>query len=151
MISYFISEKSTVGTLKIGFTALILVSPILAYTFLTFGDESRASLAEAQSILVDFRIPHHIIENAWGQGEWFYFRVALLIGGLYVVRKKKLFAILSVLFGGGFLLTVAKLVVDSNFIALLFPWRVSTLLVPLSIALILAWALRELHSYGGFR
>ena len=28
MISYFISEKSTVGTLKIGFTALILVSPI---------------------------------------------------------------------------------------------------------------------------
>lgn len=151
MVSYFISEKSTAGTLKVGFTALLLVLPILAYTFLTFGDESRASLGEAQSILVNFRIPHHIIDNSWGHGEWFYLRIALMIGGLYVVRKKKLFVILAVLFGGGFLLTIAKLVFDSNFIALLFPWRVSTLLVPLSIALILAWALRDLHSYGGFR
>jgi len=151
MLSYFISEKKLTGTLKIALVAQLLVTPILVYTFLTFGDESRVSLAEAQSILVNFRIPHHIIQNTWAHGEWFYLRILTMIGGLYLIRRTRLFHVLIILFVGGAALTLAKILWNSNFIALVFPWRVSTLLIPVSISLFFAWALRKLHSFGGFR
>ncbi len=47
----------------VGFTALILVSPVLIYVIRSFALSNQAA-QEAQAILVQFRIPHHAIVAA---------------------------------------------------------------------------------------
>jgi hypothetical protein len=115
---------------------LIAVSPILFYTISNFVSTPPESTQTARHILVYFRIPHHaLITN------WFDFtsiiKISLLITGLFLARKTKLFHILFIPTLIGLVLTIIQIFSESDFLALLFPWRMSTFLIPISTALIL--------------
>jgi hypothetical protein len=138
-------ERRLAKPALLGLAALLLVSPILYYVYTSFGRSPGDIGARAQEILVNFRIPHHAIIR-----QWFDLTAAikllLIASGLYLARKTRLFMVLLVPFGIAFGLTLVQLVSGSNALALLFPWRTSTFLVPLSTALLLAWLVSTLSN-----
>ncbi len=120
----------------LGGWALFLVSPILIYSYLTFGSTPPTSRAEAQQILVHFRIPHHAIPRLWCDAIAGV-QIAWMILGIALIWGSRLFVPLLTLAMGGAILSMVQVGTDSNFLALLFPWRVSAILVPISTAVIL--------------
>ncbi|MEH0153774.1 DUF6798 domain-containing protein [Limibacter armeniacum] len=136
-IIYFLTEKQVKKSIILGLMALLLVIPTLTYILLSFSPTSPDLTKYAQEILVDIRIPHHTKIK-----EWFSYLVVLKIVlisiALLIVRQhKRLFIIMSMLFFTSMVLSSIQYLTQSNFGALLFPWRVSVLLVPLSSAIIL--------------
>ena len=128
-----------------GFAALLWVLPILAYVYLNFGSTPPETTAQARQLTVEFRIPHHALLSWWFDATALV-KIGLVLLALFLVRKTRLFWALGVPFVLALLLTLAAtpspLFGGSYFLALLFPWRVSIFLVPLSTALILAWLVR---------
>jgi hypothetical protein len=130
------SERRLGPAARLGLLALISVAPILLYTALTFGGSPPALAAQARGILVNFRIPHHAILLAW-----FNSTVLIKLGfaaiALALVRRQRLLVLLGVPLAVTLLLTLLQVYVKSDTLALIFPWRLSTWLVPVSVALIL--------------
>ena len=122
--------------LALGALALALALPVAAFVLITFGPTTRTTFAEAQDILVNVRIPHHTRPDLWidpvsaGQIAWMVLALAL-------VWRTRLFLALAVPFLLAVLLTLAQVVTHSNTLALLFPWRISSVLVPVATAIIL--------------
>ncbi|MGH2621778.1 MAG: DUF6798 domain-containing protein, partial [Anaerolineales bacterium] len=117
--------------LQTGGLALLLVLPILIYVGRNFLPAS----AEAQRILVTFRLPAHAIVEDW------FDRAAIAklawIGlALYLARATRLAGLMAVTLGIGVGLTLLQVGLNSDALALAFPWRVSTILVPLATAVV---------------
>ncbi len=121
----------------IGFLALILVLPILLYVFLNFGNISPEITTSARQILVEFRIPHHA-QISWWFDATAVIKLLLIILALFLVKKTSLFWIILVPSSLALGLTAIQILTNSSALAILFPWRVSTWLVPLSAAILLA-------------
>jgi hypothetical protein len=122
--------------LGVGLLALLIAAPAVAYAAATFRQTGPNS-AYAVGILVWQRIPHHAVVRLW------FDRVAVaqigwMLVGLAAVYRTRLFAPLAVTAAGGYALTVAQLALESNRLALLFPWRVSVVLVPVTTAVLAA-------------
>jgi hypothetical protein len=122
--------------LMIGVGAFLGVLPILVHTSLTFGGTDPGLRARAQELLVNFRIPHHAIPAVWFDGSVIV-KIAFILIALTLTRKTRLFPILVWPFGVAVLGTLAQILTGSEVLALLFPWRISTWLVPLSVGAIL--------------
>jgi hypothetical protein len=116
--------------------ALLAVTPILIYVYASFASSAPGLSAKAQDILVNFRIPFHALIS-----RWFDLRVVvkllIIVSALFLIRKTRLFLILLIPFGAASLLTLIQFFTGNETLALLFPWRISTLLVPLSTAVLL--------------
>jgi hypothetical protein len=150
--------------LALGLFALIGVSPILWNTLTTFGGTSPVITAQARKILVEFRIPHHALVT-----EWFDASVLVKLGfiGLALIllyrRKQQVTAISEVTVTSpvklfhiilwpsliAIALTLLQVFTDNVILSLLFPWRLSTWLVPLSLSMMVGWlanwAFRSFH------
>jgi hypothetical protein len=124
----------------LGGLALVLVAPILFYVTNAFMGSSAQISVKARAILVDFRIPHHARVSQWFDATAIL-KLAIICAGLYLARKSRLFLIMLVPALGALALTAIQTLLGSNFLALLFPWRISILLVPLSTALIIGAAI----------
>jgi hypothetical protein len=111
--------------------------PVSVYSLVSFRPTSPAAFAKAQSILVDFRIPHHCRPD-WWLDEVAVFQTGWMILGLALAWRTRLFAVLAVPLLLSALLTLAQAVSGSHALALLFPWRVSAVLVPVVTAVILS-------------
>jgi hypothetical protein len=122
--------------LLIGAGALLGVLPILIHTNLTFGGTVPGLQARAQELLVNFRIPHHAIPAVWFDGSTIL-KTGFILVALTLARKSRLFPILVWSFGVAVFGTMVQIFTDSDALALLFPWRISTWLVPLSVGIIL--------------
>jgi hypothetical protein len=116
-------------------TSLLLVVPVLAYNLSTFAPRSADSFDIAAELLANFRIPHHCVI-----ARWFDIIAGLQIAwvglAIYLSCGSRLFPVLvisSLLTLG---LTLVQLATRSNSLALLFPWRPSSVLVPLATAVI---------------
>ena len=120
----------------VGFLALLLVTPVVYYVFQSFGTTSQEA-QQAQAILVDFRIPHHAVVS-----EWFDLPTLVQLGlvsiSLWFVRKTRLFTVLLISIIIALTLTIIQVVTSSDALALIFPWRISVILVPLAAVIILA-------------
>jgi hypothetical protein len=121
-----------------GVVALLAVLPILVYVYLNFASSPPALAAQAREILVNYRIPHHAIPAMWFDATAMV-KICLVVFALYLVRKTRLFWVLGVPFITAVALTIVQVLSGSTMLALLFPWRISVFLVPLSTALVLAW------------
>ena len=127
-----IREAAGVGALT-----LALVLPTVAYVALRFGPTSPESFAEAKDVLVNLRIPHHCRIDLWldpvagGQIAWVVLALAL-------VWKTRLFPTLAVPVALAALLSAAQAATGSDTLALLFPWRISAILVPVATTIILS-------------
>jgi hypothetical protein len=115
------------------------VAPIAGYVIRTLGPTAPSISAQAQEILVEERIPHHAVVAQWLDATTGA-KLALLLGALVLARRTRLFPVLFIPLVGGSVLTVVQVVSDSNSLALLFPWRISAVLVPVSTAMFVGWA-----------
>jgi hypothetical protein len=143
MIIAYREERKIAKPLLIGALALAAVAPILWYTYTSFAGASSETAAQAQAILVNERIPHHALASWWFDATAVV-KILLVLLALYLVRKARLFLILLVPFGIALTLTVVQVIANSHALALVFPWRLSTWLVPISTSIILAYLLTSL-------
>lgn len=119
---------------RIGGLALILVLPVLAYSYSSF----LPSEADAREVLVHFRLPAHAVVSLWFGATTV--ATAVLIGlAAYLVRDTQLWPVLLISIAVGVALTSLQLLTGSDTLALLFPWRLSTYLAPISTAVLVAW------------
>jgi len=133
-------ERNIFKALRVGLIAFVLVLPILSYVFTSFGSSGAETAAQAQRIMVRFRIPHHAQVAEWVDITSF-FQVAMILVGIWLVRHTRLFPILSIPFSLGTILTIFQVITQNEALALLFPWRISVLLVPISTSIILAYGI----------
>lgn len=126
----------------VGFWALLVVSPVLVYNFITFAPSSPKTFAESQHLLAHFRIPHHTQIHRWLDGiAWA--QIGWILVAMFLVRGSRLFAVLSVCFVGSLALTLVQVATGNDTLALLFPWRTSSFLVPIATAVILTQTLNH--------
>jgi hypothetical protein len=107
--------------------ALLLVVPILIYVGRNFLPAS----AEAQRILVGFRLPAHAVPAEWFDATAVA-KLAWIGLALYLARSTRLAGVMAVSLGIGVGFTLLQVGLNSDPLALAFPWRVSTILVPLA-------------------
>ena len=124
-------------SLLIGLFSLMLVAPIVIYSLVAFAPTSAEMLHQSQSILIDQRIPHHAKPNVWFDASTVVKLMVVLLA-LWVVRKQQLLLILLIPFVVGLGLTLVQIFIDSAFLALLFPWRISAFLLPLASFVLVA-------------
>jgi len=133
MIGSLMEERTLRKPLTIGMAAMAAVLPVLAYTLISFSPTSAAATSQAQELLVTFRIPQHTQISMWFDATA-VIKLLLTAAALLVTRRSRLFTVLLVPTLVMVLLTAAQVVLDSNQLALLFPWRLSTWLIPVSTA-----------------
>lgn len=141
MLSVVRNKQGVLRALRLGITFTALALPVMAFAFFTFWTSTEL-LAESQRILVQFRLPHHAVPEQW-LGTAAYAKVVLVLLALFLVRKSDLFPVLAISLAAAILLTAVQLIVDSNSLALLFPWRISVILVPIASAVIAAYIIKE--------
>jgi hypothetical protein len=118
-----------------GLVALAIVAPVLKYTYETFTVDNHDLFLDGQWVLVKERIPHHAVIERW----WDIvagIQLGVMVVGLVLVRNTRLFPVLVIPTAGCVTLTLLQLRINSPTIALLFPWRFSAILMPLSVAII---------------
>jgi hypothetical protein len=123
--------------LVLGAWTLLLVIPITSYIWWNFHPTSPTIFAQAQEVLVTVRIPHHSRPDLWLDG-FALLQVVWVVLALVLVRRTSLFAVLAVPFCLALALTLVQVWTGNTTLALLFPWRVSTILVPAATTIILA-------------
>jgi len=137
MLGLFLEERRFKKPLLTGLIALAAVSPILIYSIANFWGTSPKTAAEAQNILVNFRIPHHAEIIQWF-GKTDAVKILIIITGLWLVRKTRLFPVMLFVSLASAALILVEMITNSNTLALLFPWRATILLVPLAITVLIA-------------
>ncbi len=132
--------------MQVGTLALLLVLPITAHAFFVFRPSSQTIASQAASILVEERIPHHAVPSAWFA--WpSVVKVALMGAAPALIGRSRLRPVLLTPLATGASLSLLQLATDSHWLALLFPWRLSTLLVPLCVAVLLGKGLTILSGW----
>ena len=143
MVLVYQEEKSVKKALQIGIFAFILILPILIYVATSFRSSGPDLASQAQRILVRFRIPHHAQVSDWWNVTAFI-QIMIMLIGIWIVRHSRLFTILVIPFALGAVLTIIQIITKIDAIALLFPWRISSILVPLSTSIILAYCVSNI-------
>lgn len=116
--------------------ALLAVSPILVNQYLDFRPTSPENWRRAQEIVAEFRLFHNAIPARW-IGD-LYVRIPVVLVALYLVRRQELFWVITLSFVAAVGLTIAQVLLHSDALGVLSPWRISVFLVPLSSAIVLA-------------
>jgi Domain of unknown function (DUF6798) len=130
-------ERSTKAVLQFGFLTLLAVTPVLAYELAVIGPSSSELFRQASQILSEYRLQHHTEIIRWFR--WTVVAKAVLIAAaLWIVRRARIFPIMGVAALGMLALSLIQWKTGSDSLALLFPWRISVILVPLSSTLLLA-------------
>ena len=124
--------------LRAGGLALALVLPALVYNVRTFLPASPSAL----EILAQVRVPEHAVVAEWLDPAAAV-KLAMILLAIYLARGSPLSEILAVGAGAALLLTLVQLLTGSHSLALLFPWRITTYLVPLASAVLAGWFARS--------
>jgi hypothetical protein len=123
--------------LALGAWTLLLVLPVSAYVLVTFAPTGPETFAQSQDILVNLRIPHHARPDLWLDAVA-GLQTAWVVLALLLLRQTRLFPVLAEPFFLGVLMTVVQVMAGSTALALLFPWRISAVLVPVATTVVLS-------------
>jgi len=137
VIDTFRAQKKIWPAARLGLLSLGAVAPILIYTVIKFGVGNSEIDSAARSILVNVRIPPHAIVSVWFNAT-VVVKLVFLGAGLFLTRRHRLFGLLLVPLCLSIGLTILQIISKNDALALIFPWRLSTWLVPVSVALIVA-------------
>jgi hypothetical protein len=123
--------------LTVGALTLVLALPITLYTLLVFRPTTPETFARAQEILVNVRIPHHTRPDLWLDpvAKW---QITWALLGVAMARPGRLRITLAVAFALSAALTLLQVATGSLTMALFFPWRVSSVLVPIATVVVLS-------------
>lgn len=127
-----------------GVVALALVTPTLTYTLTVFAPTGGDEFRESQRILAEVRIPHHAVVSRW-LDVTAGVQIAVMLVGIWLSRRTRLFWPLAIPSAICIALTVVQVITGSHTLALMFPWRWSAVLMPVAVAVLLAW--RRTDSY----
>ena len=144
-LAALLAEGRSREALRAGALALGLVAPVMIHIVLVFGPNSAATFAEAQDVLVNLRIPHHSRPDRW-LDVVAACQIGWIVLALALVRRTRLFLVLAVPFVLSLLLTLAQVATASHTLALLFPWRISAVLVPIATTVVLSKFVTTLRS-----
>jgi hypothetical protein len=131
---------------KLSLAALIGVLPILVVTGSTFLSSMPEIAEQARQILISYRIPHHA-QVSWWIDETALIKITFLVAAIFLARGTRLFYLLLIPGLGSFVLTLVQVITGSEMLALLFPWRISVLLIPISVTIIFVTLLRLLMNH----
>jgi len=137
MLILWKEQRALRQPLLVGVLGLLTVSPILVYSLSVFSGTTGEISANARHILVNLRIPHHALVSQWLDAT-VGVKLVLIASALYLVRKTRLFLVLLIPTLLGIGLTLAQVFLKNDALALLFPWRISVLILPVSVCVILA-------------
>lgn len=135
-----IEEKKLFKAVLIGLLSLSLVLPVYSYMTLTFAPTTPELWQQAQEIIVRLRVPHHSLPEVWlkQDGHKSYLQTLIVIGAIWLVRRTRLMWVLLIPLGLAIASTILQLIINSNTIAFIAPWRISIFLVPISSSILLA-------------
>lgn len=122
--------------LSVGGACLVLVLPVMLFVYSTFRPTSVADFVQAQQVLVHFRIPHHSLPQLWFDAVAAV-QIGLIVLSLALVYGTVLFPVLTTTFALSAALTLLQVVTGSDTLALLFPWRMSIVLMPVATTVVL--------------
>ncbi len=135
-VTHLLLEKQRKLAVWSASVAVLLVLPSIIYTLAVFAPTDAATFAESQRILAEVRIPHHCRPARWF--DWVAgVQIAWMLLGLWVLRKSRLFVPLMVATGLAVVGTAVVLATNHPTLSLLFPWRITAMLVPVSTAAVL--------------
>ena len=117
--------------------ALLLALPVVIHTGATFGPSDNETFARANHILARVRIPHHTDVSQWF-GDAVLVKLSLVIWGTWLAWGTPLGPVMATTLVAALALTGLQLALDSDSLALLFPWRPSVWLVPAAVTVLLA-------------
>ncbi|MGW8250768.1 MAG: hypothetical protein ACWGO1_09010, partial [Anaerolineales bacterium] len=150
LLSVVIEARSLKPALLPGGLALLLAAPIALTAFGVFAGAPAASAEAARRILVDYRIPHHALVSWWF--DWTaVVKLVLITAAILRVRRSRLFLVMVVCVCVAATLTLLQVALASDVLALLFPWRLSTFLLPLSTAVILGYLVDRVLDRPSFK
>ena len=147
MLVSSINERSIREPVKIALLALVLVSPILWYTWSNFQPTTERLTELASQILVEERIPNHVLLEEWLNLP-VLFQSALVLIAIFVYRKRPIVIIMGVIAFAVLLLTLIQVESGNHRLALLFPWRPSALIVPLASTLLIGYLANYIFRQG---
>ena len=142
IIIIFYKEHDIKKAILLGTAALLAVSPIVIYVWLNIANTNPDIRELAQSILINFRIPHHALIPWWFDASA-VFKIGLIAFSLFLIRRKKLLWILLPPSLIALVLTIIQYLTNNTTLALIFPWRITTFIVPLATSIILAHFVSE--------
>ena len=128
--------------------AALALLPVALFGLIAFAPASPEIHAAAQEVLVDFRLAAQAKPEVWFSADD-AFRLGLVAAALALSWRSVLFPVLALAAAASALLTALQLVTGSETLALLFPWRLSVFLVPVSAAIVLAAATKALFAGAG--
>ena len=138
MLDSYIRERRLIHSLSLGLLGLLCISPVLYNSLNVFLAGEGGAAFQAREILVYFRIPHHAVVS-----EWFTLvaltKMLLILSALFAARRSRLFLILAISNLVLLVLTIIQVTTGSTVLALLFPWRLSIYILPLSTAILFGW------------
>jgi hypothetical protein len=120
-----------------GLAGIIAIAPILVYVFSNFGNTPAETTAQAQAILINYRIPHHTLVSWWFDSTALV-KIGLFVAALAVLRRGQLLLVMLVCGLAAASLTIFQVLTGNQLLALIFPWRLSVFLLPLATAILLA-------------
>lgn len=129
-----------------------LLAAVAVPVYLTFRPSGPDLYAITSDILVRLRIPHHAIPAKWI--DWTVAVQALIVAAsAWVGRRTRLAPILLVGSLAVVALTAVQIASDSDPLALLFPWRLSVVLVPIGsstlVCAVVAWTASRWEGRAG--
>jgi hypothetical protein len=128
-------QKKIWPVVRLGLFALAAVAPILIYTYIKFWGGNPEIDAVARSLLVNVRIPPHAVVSDWFNAT-VVVKLVFIGTGLFLVCRSRLFWVLFIPLCLAITLTLVQVITKNDALALIFPWRLSTWLVPVSVGLI---------------
>ncbi|MDR7542817.1 MAG: DUF6798 domain-containing protein [Armatimonadota bacterium] len=114
-----------------------LLAPVAAFAALNFGPSDPDAWRLSRQILVEFRFPHHAVVGRW-LGPMVFVKLAVVVAAIVLVHRADLAWIMGLWAAAAVGLTVMQLTSGSQALAVLFPWRISVVLVPLATAVVVA-------------
>jgi hypothetical protein len=130
-LTQLLHERRVRAAAGTGLLALVFAAPAVTYAGVTFSPHDPEGFAEAQRILAEVRIPHHAVVSRWFDAVAAVQLVWVALG-LVALRGTRAFVPLAIAAGGGGVLTLVVMLLPNPSLMLLFPWRISALLVPVA-------------------
>lgn len=143
LIAGYLTGEAARGRWKtVGLGALFgiaIVAPVVVHILTVFAPDPTC-FDEAQRIIAFDRIPHHTRPARWF--DWVAgLQVLWMLAGLQALRGTRLFLPLCVTMALAVLGTVAVIITENPTLSLMFPWRITAVLVPVATAVLPSWFL----------
>ena len=140
---YFFLFKKYSELFKIFLYYSFLILPITIFVFFNFLNLDRDTTILGQEILMK-RIPHHADIHYWFSYKDVISLIIYFISLILIKNKTKLFISLAIFGCCSILLSIIQYFLEMNSLALIFPWRSSVFLMPISSIIIISFLIDKI-------